>query len=87
VVEPSGSVTVLGSIGNPATDGYMARFTSTGAIDGTFNYAGGLGVIDARPLQRDPNGKYLVNSDATLKRVNANGSLDPSFDAAGCLES
>jgi len=94
VVEPSGSVTVLGSIGDPATDGYMGRFTPSGAVDGSFNFAGGLGIIDARPLQRDPNGKYLLarssgagNFRDNLVRLNADGSLDPSFNASSAYVS
>jgi len=88
VVEPSGNVVAMGSIGNPATDGYMARFTPTGAVDGSFSLASGLGVINARPLERDPNGRYLLarSSGASasydvLLRIESDGSLDTSFNA------
>ena len=94
VVEASGNIMALGSIGNPTTDGYMARFTPTGALDGTFSLAAGLGVVDARPLQRGPNGKYLLAKGSgptaprdNLIRINSNGSLDASFNASAAYVS
>lgn len=93
---PNGQVLVTGLFdrfgGMPANG--VARLSATGAVDATFN-AGGSGpndyVVGAVYL---PSGKLLVNGYFSsfngtarhgLARLNANGTLDPTFDPSLAL--
>ena len=80
-LDSEGRVLFLGDIDNPATDSYLARYHPDGTMDGSFSPPS-LGVVDARPLRIDPQGRvFLAQNDDTLIRLNADGSLDPSFNA------
>ena len=90
VVQPDGKIVALGSEGNTATSvSYIGRFTSTGAVDGSFTLDPSLSVVAARPLRVDPLGRFLVAKrhptlgNTELIRLNANGSLDATFNASG----
>ncbi len=90
VVEPDGKITALGSQGNTSSStNFMARFTETGANDGSFAMDASLTRYAARPLRRDPVGRYLlfkrdlVEGNSQLVRINNDGSLDPTFNASG----
>lgn len=90
VVQPDGKVVVgstFGFIGS--TSQGITRFTSTGALDPTFvsgtGFAGGV-----RALALQPDGKILVAGNMTayngsacarVVRLNANGTLDATFNA------
>lgn len=90
VVEATGNVVALGSLGNTsgATD-YMERFSNTGAPQASFTLASTLPRISARPLRVDPLGRFLLSKrdsaqgNSQLVRINADGSLDPTFNASG----
>ena len=86
VVEPSGSVTLLAYRDLYQTQTFMARFHADGSPDASFSLDSSLGRITSRPLQRDPNGKFLIatnnaGSQDRLLRLNNDGSLDPTFSA------
>ncbi|GAA4031735.1 delta-60 repeat domain-containing protein [Hymenobacter glaciei] len=92
-VQPDGKVLVAGGIDfvNGALTGKLQRLNTDGTTDATFNPGGtgANGFIAAMLLQ--PDGKILVAGGFTtfnnlpralLVRLNANGSLDPSFTFA-----
>lgn len=89
-LQPDGKIVALGSEGN-FTDSlsYMARFTPSGAVDGSFNLDASLSVVAARPLRLDPLGRFLLSKrhptlgNNELIRLNSNGSLDGTFNAGG----
>ncbi|MCU0781070.1 MAG: hypothetical protein MUF04_08215, partial [Akkermansiaceae bacterium] len=88
VVEPSGKIVVVGSLGQNAATSWMARYHPDGSPDPSFVLDPSLGPVRGRPLQVDAAGRYLMNtrSSATtyqdrLVRLLPNGALDPSFDA------
>ena len=86
VVEPSGNITFMGYSDIYQTQSVMVRFQPSGALDPTFTLAPTLGRITSRPLQIDPNGRYLVATNQTgsqdvLLRLNNDGSIDPTFTA------
>lgn len=90
VVEPDGKILALGANGNSSSStSYMNRFTSSGGSDGSFSLDASLTSVSARPLRRGPLGRYLlfkrdpVEGNSRLVRINANGSLDPAFNASG----
>jgi uncharacterized delta-60 repeat protein len=83
-----------GAIGN--RDSSLIRLNADGSLDTTFATAGkaiipvGPGPDEARSLTLQPDGKILVagyaagtNDDFSLIRLNADGSLDSTFDTDG----
>ena len=99
-VQPDGKILAVGTAFNPATgslDFAMARYASTGALDGTFG-SGGT-VITAMSNARDhptgialqPDGKIVVagwagrsrHRDWALARYTPTGALDGSFGSGG----
>ncbi|GAB2870695.1 delta-60 repeat domain-containing protein [Hymenobacter ruber] len=87
---PTGQTLVVGYFDhfNGATSNYIARLSTTGTVDATFN-SGGTGpdneIVTVVPL---PSGKFLIGGTFTsyngvarnsLARLNADGSLDPTF--------
>jgi uncharacterized delta-60 repeat protein len=84
---------------NTSYDFAIQRYTDTGALDTTFSGDGkqsiafGAGLDEARQVAIQPDGKIIVagktcNSSYTachfaLARLNANGSLDTSFNTSG----
>lgn len=88
VVEPSGNIMVIGSLGQNAATSWMQRFVSDGTPDPSFTLDASLGPVRGRPLQIDAAGRYLLatrNSPSTyqdkLVRVLNNGTLDSTFTA------
>jgi uncharacterized delta-60 repeat protein len=83
--------TIPRSDGSPITLGHIARFTADGAYDNTFvANPGANGPIYAMMNQK--NNRILIGGSFTtynltarnaLARLNANGSLDTSFDPGG----
>jgi uncharacterized delta-60 repeat protein len=97
VVMPDSSMFVAGDLqaGRAGSDFFVARVTSSGALDGTFG-SGGKVVTDlgghdlASELLVLPDGKLLavgetvaLGSDFALVRYLPDGSPDPSFGSAG----
>lgn len=92
---PNGQVIAVGaftSFNGVPTNG-IVRLTSTGAVDATFN--SGLGADATDDIERIialPNGKFLASGSITryngvpvddgVIRLNADGSLDPTFQCA-----
>lgn len=88
VVEPSGNIMVIGSLGQSTTTSWMKRFFPDGSPDTSFTLDLSLGPVRGRPLQIDAAGRYLLatrNSPSTyqdkLVRVLNNGTLDSTFTA------
>ncbi len=83
-VEPNGDVTVLARLVGGTS--WMKRFTAAGA-PAAFTLDPSLSAVTARPLQRDPNGKFLLATAGPgaaynrLVRIHNDGSLDATFDA------
>jgi len=74
------------------TRGGIVRYTSDGVFDPTFGVGNGVagGNASVKCLARQPDGKILIGGDFTtvngaasvnLARLNADGSLDSSFNA------
>jgi uncharacterized delta-60 repeat protein len=87
VLEPNGKLVVLGQYKSPTSTSWMTRLNSDGSPAGNFTLDPTLGPISARPLQADPNGKYLLATAGSgprsnLVRIQSNGSLDSSFSAS-----
>jgi uncharacterized delta-60 repeat protein len=92
VPQPDGKVLLGGffTFINHTSRNFFARLSSDGSVDATFNPGTGANnTVWALALQAD--GKVLVGGDFSsvdgvarngLARVNADGSLDQSFDAA-----
>ena len=88
-VAPDGKVLAAGHSGNRFA---LARYTSGGALDGSFGVNGfvtttfGPGESEAKALALQ-DGKILLGGHASatfaLARYNADGSLDTSFGSAG----
>ncbi len=89
-VQPDGKILIGGffSIYNGTTRNYLARINADGSLDTTFDPAAGP---DARlsTLTLQPDGKIIIAGDFNnytgtprkfIARVNADGSLDPTFD-------
>jgi uncharacterized delta-60 repeat protein len=90
-VQPDGKIVVLGTTGMSAV---LARYTSTGALDTTFDGDGFLVFSSLHPsaLALQPDGKIVVagtanadfaNADFALARFNDDGTPDASFDGDG----
>jgi uncharacterized delta-60 repeat protein len=76
-----GKLTALGLVTSQPT--VMVRLNPDGSPDGSFTLAAGLGTFSARPLQLDSAGRCLIFGypGTGLRRLDANGALDPTFDA------
>jgi uncharacterized delta-60 repeat protein len=94
LVQPNGRIVVAGG-GAAASSFCVARLRINGALDTTFG-SGGKRVIDfggadesAYGAALQPDGKIVVagytqaDEDVAVARINANGSLDAAFGAAG----
>lgn len=94
VLQPDGKILAAGSAvisGSP--DFAIARYTSTGALDTTFDTDGkatftmGAGSDTANAMRLQSTGKIILGGDAAgdfgLLRLNSNGSLDTSFGSNG----
>ena len=97
-VGSDGTITVVGGGANAEEDDFhwvMARFTSAGALDTSFDSDGkvvtnlGIGLDEARAVHLGDDGKIVVagyadvdgiiNNDFAVARYNAAGSLDAGF--------
>jgi uncharacterized delta-60 repeat protein len=93
-VRPDGTVLVAGTAGNGS--GYLAQFTSTGAIDTSFASGAGVttfnvdGEFITSGLALQSNGGAIVEGNApsspsqlALTRIQADGTLDTNFGDQG----
>ncbi len=91
LAEPDGKITVGGNFTIGGTHRDIARLTSTGAQDGSFNAGSGSngGIYS---VARMSDGKYVLggyfttyNGTSAVRccRINANGSLDNTFSNVG----
>jgi hypothetical protein len=86
LVQPDGKSVIGGysmSYGAPDSDLFLARYTTSGALDNTFSgggiWADGLGTVEDIVVQN--TGKVVwVNDDFILGRLNAGGTIDYSFE-------
>ncbi len=80
-ITADGKLTALGQVTSQPS--VMVRLNPDGSPDGSFALAAGLGTFSARPLQLDSAGRCLVFGfpGTGLKRLDANGGVDPTFDA------
>ncbi|MGV3661370.1 MAG: choice-of-anchor D domain-containing protein [Prosthecobacter sp.] len=88
-IQPNGALIIAGSSSN---DFAVARFTSSGAFDTTFDTDGKIvfpmGSTDiAYDVKLQVDGKIVVTGNTNmgfgLARLNSNGSLDTTFDGDG----
>jgi uncharacterized delta-60 repeat protein len=91
LVQPDGKIIIAGSFSNikGVPRGYLARLNADGSIDGTFN-PGGAGPGGAvLALARQPDGRNLIGGNigfyngtfsGLVTRLNADGTLDPTFN-------
>ena len=98
-VEPSGSIAITGTsqIANSYQLFGLVQYTSSGALDTTFNGTGIVltqinGSINAYPaaMALESDGKIFVagnvDSQGTLVRFNTNGSIDTTFGTSGYVK-
>ena len=84
--QPDGKIVVLGTTGMSAV---LARYTSTGALDTTFDGDGFVVFTSLHPsaLALQPDGKIVVagtaHADFALARFKDDGAPDDSFDGDG----
>lgn len=101
VIQPDGKIVLAGYCFNGANQDFcLARYTSTGALDASFNSTGK--VVTAITASSDdylsslalqPDGKIIAAGycfvtpgyDFCLARYNANGTLDTTFNGTGKL--
>ena len=93
LVQPDGKIVVLGSNGSTGKP-YLARYNADGTLDAGFG-TGGISslsfsvYVDApSALARQSDGKLLIagttnSSDFFVARLNADGTLDTTFDGDG----
>jgi uncharacterized delta-60 repeat protein len=94
-VQPDGKIVVVGwtTVGSNAA---VYRLNANGSFDTTFDGDGARGIDSggdelATAVALQPNGKILVaggtsiGENATLYRLNPNGSFDTTFDGDGAL--
>jgi uncharacterized delta-60 repeat protein len=102
VLQPVGKLVAAGySVNGPNEDFALARYNPEGSLDPTFNGTGKVTTAigreaEAYALVLQPDGKLAAagfnafeNSDCclfALTRYNPNGSLDPSFNGTGKVE-
>ncbi len=98
-VQSDGRIVITGFTNvNGTTDVAVARLTSTGALDTTFNGTGrvvttiGTASDFGMDLKIQSDGKILVggyrsgtSNDLALVRYNANGTLDSTFNSTGTV--
>jgi uncharacterized delta-60 repeat protein len=90
-IQPDGKIVIGGSFSK--VDGInragIARLSSTGLLDATFNPGTGTGTETVKTLSLDPDGRVLIGgtfsayndtSRNKVARLNADGSLDTTFD-------
>jgi uncharacterized delta-60 repeat protein len=88
-----GKIVVAGSAAMTNTDFAVARYTSAGMLDTTFDTDGkatftmGTSTDVAYGIAQQSSGKFIVGGDATndfgLMRLNSNGSIDSTFGVNG----
>jgi uncharacterized delta-60 repeat protein len=94
VVQPDGKIVVVGrtDVGGANYDVVVLRYTSTGALDTTFNGTGKLviaraGQDDLQAVTLQPDGSIVavgsISGDFLAIRVLPGGTLDPAFGTAG----
>jgi uncharacterized delta-60 repeat protein len=98
-LQPDGKIVLSGFSSNgTSTDFSLIRLNANGSLDTTFNGTGkvivpvGAGDDEAYSVTVQPDGKIVVSgaswdasnsSDFSLIRLNANGSLDTTFNGSG----
>jgi uncharacterized delta-60 repeat protein len=95
VLQPDGKIVVAGEATLPNRDFALARYTTDGTLDPAFSGDGkvrarfGPGAI-ARAIALQPDGKIVaagsVGGDVALARYTTHGSLDPTFNRDGKVQ-
>lgn len=91
--QTDGKIVVAGSAVISGTDFAVARYTTTGTLDTTFDTDGkatftmGTGTDVAYGIAQQSSGKFILGGDASndfgIIRLNANGSIDSTFGVNG----
>ncbi|MBP6696175.1 MAG: T9SS type A sorting domain-containing protein, partial [Flavobacteriales bacterium] len=90
-LQPDGKVIVSGRFTafNGTTKNHIARLNSSGSLDATYAIGTGFTGFTSSSLALQPDGKVIVSGEYTayngtararIARLQANGSLDPSFN-------
>ena len=87
VLQPDGKVIIGGAFDVPNKG--IARINANGTIDLPFGFGGGVDVLPVYAVALQPDGKILIGGEfgdvdgtpaAGVARLNADGSVDPTFD-------
>lgn len=87
-VQPDGKA-LIGGMGGQGNGGLL-RLNADGSVDSSFVDAASAGTLVIRAIAVQPDGRILIGgaftviggqSRTNLARLNANGTVDPSFDA------
>ena len=90
VLQPDGKLLIAGAFSVP-NNGF-ARLKPDGTVDAAFGSNGGVDSLPVYALVLQPDGKILIGGDFTavdgtpangVARLNADGTVDTTFDAAG----
>lgn len=78
LLQSDGKIMVGGSFGgvNGFNRSNLARFNSDGSLDASFNAS----IAEVKSILRQPDGKYLILQNTTVRRVNSDGSADNGFN-------
>lgn len=93
-IQPDGKILVGGSFETrgPVVGNDLVRLNPDGSIDTSFSIGSGLDVGSILSMRLQPNGQLLIGGPfsringttvSRLARLNANGSVDPSFNISG----
>ncbi len=87
VLQPDGKVIIGGAFSVPNSG--IARLNPDGSVDTSFGVGGGVDTLPVFAVALQPDGKILIGGDFTsvdgtdanrVARLNADGSVDPTFN-------
>lgn len=95
-IQPDGKIIIVGHVSTNSSDFAVARYNPDGSLDSSFDVDGKLfidlgGTDVALNVAVQQDGKIIIagssyaGSNLNLVRINANGSIDTTFDVDGKL--
>lgn len=94
LVQPDGKILISGGFQsyNGTNANYMARLNTDGTLDNTFNTGGSGANFNVTTMALQPDGKIIIGGDFGqyngitanhIARINADGTLDNTFNVGG----